>query len=155
MNCPLPHTYPPAVRRKERQLHRGFTILELLITVFIIALLAALSLSAFSAARQWAWKAQCASNLHQLGVAFHLYATDNNGYFPRYETAGDNGTRTWWFGEETTPQNTPEGQRMLNETQGRLYRYIQQVGTIQICPAFQYSSPYWKPKYTTTSWGYG
>jgi prepilin-type N-terminal cleavage/methylation domain-containing protein/prepilin-type processing-associated H-X9-DG protein len=63
--------------------HRlGFTLVELLVVIAIIAILAAMLLPALSRAREHAKQAACANNLRQVGLAMHLYADDNGGYFP-------------------------------------------------------------------------
>lgn len=64
----------------------GFTLIELLVVVGIIALLAAILLPVFLAARERARTTACASNLRQLHLAFSQYASDNNGYVPPYST---------------------------------------------------------------------
>ena len=57
-----------------------FTLLELLITIGIIAILAALLLPALNSARDKARGVACLSNLKQCGVAIHSYAADNNDF---------------------------------------------------------------------------
>ena len=65
---------------------RGFTLIEVLVVVGIIALLTAILLPVFLAARERAKTTACASNLWQLHLAFSLYVADNGGYLPPYST---------------------------------------------------------------------
>ena len=52
---------------------RGFTVIELLVTVAVIGLLVALLLPSVNAARESARRAQCASRLRQVGLSLHGY----------------------------------------------------------------------------------
>lgn len=60
----------------------GFTLVELLVVVAVIAVLAAILLPVLSKAREAARKALCQSNLRQIGLAFGLYLSDWDGFFP-------------------------------------------------------------------------
>lgn len=65
-----------------------FTLIELLIVIAIIAILASMLLPALNSARSAAKKANCASNLRQLGLVYHLYADENDGYGMPYSYNG-------------------------------------------------------------------
>ncbi|NLC59494.1 MAG: DUF1559 domain-containing protein [Armatimonadetes bacterium] len=54
----------------------GFTLIELLVVIAIIAILAAILFPVFARARENARKANCQSNLKQLGTAMMMYAQD-------------------------------------------------------------------------------
>jgi prepilin-type N-terminal cleavage/methylation domain-containing protein/prepilin-type processing-associated H-X9-DG protein len=61
----------------------GFTLIEMLVVIAIIAVLTALLVPAVMAARKAAMTAECQSNLRQLGAAIIQYR-DQNGAYPQY-----------------------------------------------------------------------
>jgi len=73
----------PAERRQKRRLHdKAFTLIELLVVVGIIALLLTILLPALGQAREQAKRVVCGSNLHEAGVAIHVYAGDYRDSIP-------------------------------------------------------------------------
>jgi prepilin-type N-terminal cleavage/methylation domain-containing protein/prepilin-type processing-associated H-X9-DG protein len=83
--------------------NRGFTLVELLVVIGIIALLVGILMPALSKARESSIRIKCASNLRQIGIAAQNYAAENKGVLPDIRTNNPHYVvnRTgfgWWDG---------------------------------------------------------
>lgn len=67
---------------------RGFTLVELLVVIGIIALLISILMPALSKARKSAMNANCMSNLRSVGQSLTLYAAENKGKYPAHHGGG-------------------------------------------------------------------
>ena len=130
---------------------KAFTLIELLVVIGIIGLLAALILPSLGAAKASGRKIQCASNLHQLGLAAFMYWSEYDGMTFRYQSGATNGGRLYWFGWLKAGS---EGDRDFDATRGALYGYLEERGP-ELCPSFDYTSSVYKYKAKGAAYGYG
>jgi prepilin-type N-terminal cleavage/methylation domain-containing protein/prepilin-type processing-associated H-X9-DG protein len=63
-----------------RSLQSGFTLVELLVVISIIALLVSILLPSLNRAREAAKTVVCKAHMRQVGLASLMYSTDNNGW---------------------------------------------------------------------------
>lgn len=87
---------------------KGFTLVELLVVIGIIAVLISILLPALNKARLAANKAYCLSNLRQMQMASEQYANENQGWYipvlPIWDTVTPTNVR-WWFQNEAARQS--------------------------------------------------
>ena len=107
----------PQPRKKD-----GFTLVGLLVIIAVLAILAAMLLPALASAKRKAQRINCVNNLKQCGLAFRIWAGDNNDKYPMSVPDSQGGTMEFNSGADTFRHF----QAMSNELV---------VAKILICPA--------------------
>lgn len=107
---------------------RGFTLLELLVAVSIVAILAGLIMTALRRGRSHGEAAQCLNNLRVLVEANLRFARDNDG---RFCLAMDKANKVRWHGVRGGLDDP------FNPEKGPLAPYLGKEGRVKICPSFQ------------------
>lgn len=98
MTLPKPHSTecPPGLHVGQGVCRRGFTLVELLVVIALVAALASLLLPALAGARAKSARVACLSQLHQLGLGFALYLGDHQDRLPdRRDLKVSLGYRPW------------------------------------------------------------
>lgn len=102
----------PVAHDKKRA---AFTLIELLVVIAIIAILAAMLLPALVKAKQKAMTAACLSNLKQLGLAWVMYADENNDQMVNLSTYFTDGAGN--LSVTVSPWGTPWRTDLFNNQQ--------------------------------------
>lgn len=118
---------------------KGFTLIELLVVIAIIALLLAILLPSLGIAKDRARGILCVTNLRQLGVAWHLYATENNDNMVRGHVWNrDSPDPVCWVGEPGVKDGDPIDEKIEQDKEsirrGSLFQYTEKV-KLYHCPS--------------------
>jgi prepilin-type N-terminal cleavage/methylation domain-containing protein/prepilin-type processing-associated H-X9-DG protein len=117
----------------------GFTLVELLVVVAIIAVLAALLLPALGNTKAQAQGVSCLNNTKQLQLAWQLYTQDYNDHLVFVPTGGGPAAPIGWVDTEYGFANSGYLGGNINEmtvTLGLLWKYVGSGGVYR-CPAQQ------------------
>jgi len=97
----------------------AFTLVEMLVTIAVIAILAALLFPAITGVREKANDTKCVSNLRQMGAGLMLYVADHDGALIPGAVASQEGGLTLWFNALDAYMGNQEEGNLSNFASGR------------------------------------
>src|SRR6266542_374666 len=110
-----------------RAAHPAFTLIELLVVIAIIAILAGLLLPALGRSKANAQRIKCASNQHQIGLGYQLYADEHQDNLPVHDD--------WQtVGGKLVAKEVPWRPGVISTNARPLNAYLQAVNVFA-CPA--------------------
>jgi len=119
----------------------GFTLVELLVVVSIVAILASLLLPALAGARNRSHQAFCLNNLRQLNLGVILYTSDNDDKLPynlgatEIKASLSAGFTNNWENNVLNWELDPENTNILLNTEASLGSYVSRAARVFRCPS--------------------
>ncbi len=126
-----------SMMNKINQQHHGFTLVEILVVISIIAVLTSILMPALGMARKQAKRLVCQSNLRQMVIASLTYCSNYDEHYPiAYRTQRVHGIRMYWCWDFTTWKDWSGPEPMQHVEPGLLWQGQTNV-EIQQCPVFK------------------
>ena len=122
--------YRPNYARSRKSLH-GFTLVELLVVISIIALLLSILMPSLRRARDQAKSIVCRVNVRSISMAWLMYADDNNGKLVGPDPYRQSGFA--WVEEPLPPYSLEE--KWDGIRRGKLFDYVGRSVKVFHCPA--------------------
>jgi len=120
----------------------AFTLIELLVVIAIIALLAALLLPVLAKSKAKAEGVTCANNLHQLTLAWTLYAEDNGNWLVNNHGVPETlARRQTWANNVEDWQSSDDNTNLVYLTQSKLGPYANGSAKVYKCPSDRMPAP--------------
>lgn len=134
----MDETRIPKAKPAGCNIRNGFTLVELLVVIGIIAVLIAILLPALNKARESARIVACLSNLRQLALGMNFYANDHKGDWPYYANHPGNENDSVRYYSGSTVWYEPTGAFPYRWVGiGQVYPYLQSKKTF-FCPSDGY-----------------
>jgi prepilin-type N-terminal cleavage/methylation domain-containing protein/prepilin-type processing-associated H-X9-DG protein len=130
-----PMVCTPSRARGARRRTGGFTLVELLVVIGIIALLISILLPTLASARRSANSVKCLASLKEIGNAFSMYAMENKGMYPAARDELLNPKRRW----------TDQIAKYISR-KGRDFTGVQDIGQIRHNSVL-WGCPEWRKSY--------
>ena len=118
-------------RTVRRRMVRGFTLVELLVVIGIIAVLIGVLLPALRRARMASETVACMSNLRQLVQATHMFAGEHAGYLPKAENNMGPVMLGWDRPQGTRWEFAPD----MASWEWAIMKYVSRNKGVFVCPA--------------------
>jgi prepilin-type N-terminal cleavage/methylation domain-containing protein/prepilin-type processing-associated H-X9-DG protein len=137
---------------------KGLTLIELLVAISVVSLLVAVLMPALSMTRQRGKTLLCLSNLRQLAIAAHIYADNNDGYYPiAYMSEFIDSKFIAYAWDFTTIKDWSKSEEKV--IPGLLWQ-DSTIEEVQQCPSFKgahnsFDDPYTGYNYNTSYIGHG
>ncbi len=141
--------YYPVAHPKKQEDRPGFSLVELLVVMGIIAILIGLIMPALRRSRESAAALACANNVRQIGIAMQMYLNENhNVYFWRGANTDTDGMEWYVYGGRETDNVNLLQSGLFNRIVPRpLNRYVNNTIRIFRCPKDDAAPWTYQPEY--------